>query len=43
VVFAAGTQTQSVKMTAQELLGTGGITTVALAKQPERGSDEPVV
>ena len=42
VVFAAGTQTESVKMSTQELFGTGGITTVALVKRPERGSDEPV-
>jgi prolyl-tRNA editing enzyme YbaK/EbsC (Cys-tRNA(Pro) deacylase) len=43
VVFAAGTQTESVKMSTQELFGTGGITTVVLVKRPERGSDEPVV
>jgi class 3 adenylate cyclase len=42
VVFAAGTQTESVKMSTQELFGTGGITTVALVKQPERASDEPI-
>ena len=42
VVFAAGTQTESVKMSTQELFGTGGITTVVLVKRPERGSDEPV-
>lgn len=42
VVFAAGTQTESVKMSTQELFGTGGIATVALVKRPERGSDEPV-
>jgi Ala-tRNA(Pro) deacylase len=42
VVFAAGTQTESVKMSAQELFGTGGITTVALVKRPERASDEPI-
>jgi prolyl-tRNA editing enzyme YbaK/EbsC (Cys-tRNA(Pro) deacylase) len=42
VVFAAGTQTESVKMSTQELFETGGITTVALVKRPERGSDEPV-
>ena len=42
VVFAAGTQTESVKMSTQELVGTGGITTVALVKRPERGSDDPV-
>jgi Ala-tRNA(Pro) deacylase len=42
VVFAAGTQTESVKMQTQELFGTGEITTVPLVKRPERGSDHPV-
>jgi Ala-tRNA(Pro) deacylase len=42
VVFAAGTQTESVKMRTQELFEEGGFTTVALVKQPERGSDDPV-
>jgi hypothetical protein len=42
VVFAAGTQTESVKMQTQELFGTGEITTVTLVKRPERGSDVPV-
>jgi Ala-tRNA(Pro) deacylase len=42
VVFAAGTQTESVKMQTQELFGTGEITTVTLVKRPERGSDDPV-
>jgi Ala-tRNA(Pro) deacylase len=42
VVFAAGTQTESVKMRTQELFGTGEITTVPLVKRPERGSDDPV-
>jgi prolyl-tRNA editing enzyme YbaK/EbsC (Cys-tRNA(Pro) deacylase) len=42
VVFAAGTQTESVKMSTQELFGTGGITTAALVQQPERASDEPI-
>jgi prolyl-tRNA editing enzyme YbaK/EbsC (Cys-tRNA(Pro) deacylase) len=40
VTFAAGTQTESVKMQTQELFGTGGFTTVSLVKQPERGSDD---
>jgi Ala-tRNA(Pro) deacylase len=40
VTFAAGTQTKSVRMSAQELFGTGGFTTVSLVKQPERGSDD---
>jgi Ala-tRNA(Pro) deacylase len=42
VVFAAGTQTESVKMRTQELFKEGEFTTVALVKQPERGSDDPV-
>jgi hypothetical protein len=42
VTFAAGTQTESVKMQTQELFGTGGFTTVSLVKRPERGSDDPV-
>jgi Ala-tRNA(Pro) deacylase len=42
VTFAAGTQTESVKMQTQELFGTGGFTTVSLVKQPERGSDDRV-
>jgi Ala-tRNA(Pro) deacylase len=42
VVFAAGTQTESVKMQTQELFGTGEITTMTLVKRPERGSDDPV-
>jgi Ala-tRNA(Pro) deacylase len=42
VTFAAGSQTESVKMQTQELFGTGGFTTVSLVKRPERGSDDPV-
>ena len=42
VAFAAGTQTESVKMQTQELFGTGGFTTVSLVKRPERGSDDRV-
>jgi prolyl-tRNA editing enzyme YbaK/EbsC (Cys-tRNA(Pro) deacylase) len=42
VTFAAGTQTESVKMQTQELFGTGGFTTVSLVKQPERGSDDRI-
>jgi Ala-tRNA(Pro) deacylase len=42
VTFAAGTQTESLKMQTRELFGTGGITTVSLVKRPERGSDDPV-
>jgi Ala-tRNA(Pro) deacylase len=40
VTFAAGSQTESVKMQSQELFGTGGFTTVSLVQQPERGSDD---
>jgi Ala-tRNA(Pro) deacylase len=42
VTFAAGTQTESVRMQTQELFGTGGFTTVSLVKRPERGGDDPV-
>jgi hypothetical protein len=42
VTFAAGSQTESVKMQTQELFGTGGFTTMSLVKQPERGSDDRV-
>jgi Ala-tRNA(Pro) deacylase len=42
VVFAAGTQTESVKMQTQELFEEGGFTTVTLVKRPKRGSDDPV-
>jgi Ala-tRNA(Pro) deacylase len=42
VTFAAGTQTESVKMQTQELFGTEGFTTMSLVKQPERGSDDRI-
>jgi Ala-tRNA(Pro) deacylase len=42
VVFAAGIQTESVKMRTRELFEEGGFTAVVLVKQPERGSDDPV-
>jgi Ala-tRNA(Pro) deacylase len=42
VVFAAGSQTESVRMRTEELFGSEQITTVPLVKQPERGSDDPV-
>jgi Ala-tRNA(Pro) deacylase len=42
VTFAAGTQTESVKMQTQELFGSGGFSTVSLVKQPERGSDDRI-
>jgi Ala-tRNA(Pro) deacylase len=38
VTFAAGTQTESVRMQTQELFGTGGFTTMSLVKQPERAA-----
>jgi Ala-tRNA(Pro) deacylase len=40
VLFAAGTQTESIKMQTQELFEEGGFTTVTLVKQRERGSDD---
>jgi Ala-tRNA(Pro) deacylase len=42
VLFAGGTQTESVKMRTQELLGTGGFTTVSLVKRPEPGSGDRI-
>ena len=42
VVFAAGTQTESVRMGARELLGSEQVTTVPLVKQADRGSDDPI-
>jgi Ala-tRNA(Pro) deacylase len=42
VVFAAGTQTESVRMRTQELFASEQITTVALVKQADRGTDDPV-
>jgi Ala-tRNA(Pro) deacylase len=42
VVFAAGSQTESVRMRTQELFGSEQITTVPLVKQADRGSDDPV-
>ena len=42
VAFAAGTQTESVKMRTEELFGSQQITTVPLVKQADRGSDDPV-
>jgi len=40
VVFAAGTQTESVRMRALELFASEQVTTVPLVKQAERGSDD---
>jgi Ala-tRNA(Pro) deacylase len=42
VVFAAGSQTESVRMGTRELFGEGGFTTVPLVKQADRGSDDPI-
>jgi hypothetical protein len=42
VVFAAGTQTESVRMRTRELLASEQITTVPLVKQAGRGSDDPI-
>jgi hypothetical protein len=42
VAFAAGTQTESVKIRTQELFGSQRITTVPLVKQADPGSDDPV-
>jgi Ala-tRNA(Pro) deacylase len=41
VVFAAGTQTESVRMGTRELFGEQ-VTAVALVKQADRGSDDPI-
>ena len=42
VVFAAGTQTESVRMRARELFASEQVTTVPLVKQADRGSDDPI-
>jgi Ala-tRNA(Pro) deacylase len=42
VVFAAGTQTESVRIRTRELFGSEQVTTVPLVKQAERGSDDPI-
>jgi hypothetical protein len=42
VAFAAGTQTESVRMRTEELCGGQQATTVPLARQADRGSDDPV-
>jgi hypothetical protein len=42
VVFAAGTQTESVRMGTRELFASEPVTTVPLVKQAERGSDDPI-
>ena len=42
VAFAAGTQTESVKMRTRDLFGGEQVTIVPLVKRPERASEEPV-
>jgi prolyl-tRNA editing enzyme YbaK/EbsC (Cys-tRNA(Pro) deacylase) len=42
VVFAAGTQTESVRMGTQQLFASEQVTIVPLVKQAERGSDDPI-
>ena len=42
VAFAAGTQTESVKMRTRDLFGGEQVTTVPLVRRPERASEEPV-
>jgi hypothetical protein len=41
-VFAAGTQTESVRLRPGELFGGGQVTTAPLVKRHERGSEDPV-
>jgi Ala-tRNA(Pro) deacylase len=43
VAFAAGTQTESVKLRSGELFGGQQARTVPLVRQPERGSEEEIV
>jgi Ala-tRNA(Pro) deacylase len=42
VAFAAGMQTESVKMRTQDLFGGAEVTTVPLAKRTHHGDDDPV-
>ena len=42
VAFAAGAQTESVKMRTAELFGSEQVTTIPLVKRPEPGSEEPI-
>jgi Ala-tRNA(Pro) deacylase len=42
VVFAAGSQTESVRMRTEELFGGEQATTVPLVKRPERASEDPI-
>jgi len=43
VAFAAGTQTESVKLPTEELFGGEQATTVPLVRRSERGSDDAIV
>ena len=43
VVFAAGTQTESVKLRTEELVGGEQARTVPLVRRPERGSEDAIV
>jgi len=42
VAFAAGSQSESIKMRTEELFGGERATTVPLIKRPERASDDPI-
>lgn len=42
VAFAAGTQTESVKMRTEDLFAGAQVTTVPLARRPKQEEDEPV-
>jgi Ala-tRNA(Pro) deacylase len=42
VAFAAGSQTESIKLRTGELFGSERATTVPLVKRPERASDDPI-
>ena len=42
VVFAAGRQTESVRMRARELFASEQVTTVPLVKQADQGSNDPI-
>jgi Ala-tRNA(Pro) deacylase len=42
VAFAAGSQTESIKMRTEELFGSEQATMVALVRQPDRGSDDAI-
>jgi Ala-tRNA(Pro) deacylase len=43
VAFAAGTQTESVKLRTEELFAGDQATTVPLARRPERGNEDAIV